>query len=38
MTDCVWELNETHMYGENQPEVYVVDQTNGFNGEWIDGK
>ena len=39
MTDCVWELNETHMYGENQTgEVYVVDATNGFNGEvdWME--
>ena len=39
MVDCVHELNETQMYGENKyGEVYVVDATNGFNGEvdWSD--
>ena len=39
MVDCVHELNETQMYGEgNYGEVYVVDATNGFNGEvdWSD--
>jgi|TARA_B100001094_G_scaffold242266_1_gene238239 hypothetical protein len=39
MVDCVHELNETQMYGEgNFGEVYVVDATNGFNGEvdWSD--
>ena len=34
MVDCVYELNETKMYGEDKyGEVYVVDATNGFNGE-----
>ena len=34
MTDCVWELNETQMYGKDKyGEVYVVDATNSFNGE-----
>ena len=34
MVDCVHELNETQMYGEDKfGEVYVVDATNGFNGE-----
>jgi hypothetical protein len=39
MVDCVHELNETQMYGEDKyGEVYVVDATNGFNGEvdWSD--
>ena len=39
MVDCVWELNETQMYGEGKSgEVYVIDATNGFNGEvdWSD--
>ena len=39
MTDCVWELNETNMYGEDKMgEVYVVDATNNVNGEvdWAD--
>ena len=39
MVDCVYELNETQMYGEGKHgEVYVVDATNGFNGEvdWSD--
>ncbi len=39
MVDCVYELNETQMYGEGKyGEVYVVDATNGFNGEvdWSD--
>jgi len=39
MVDCVHELNEVDMYGENKyGEVYVVDATNGFNGEvdWSD--
>tara|TARA_B100002019_G_scaffold293385_1_gene320633 strand:- start:8031 stop:8735 length:705 start_codon:yes stop_codon:yes gene_type:complete len=39
MTDCVWELNETKMYGEdNYGSVYVVDATNSVNGEvdWAD--
>jgi len=39
MVDCVHELNETNMYGEGKTgEVYVVDATNGFNGEvdWSD--
>ena len=34
MVDCVHELNETQMYGEGKfGEVYVVDATNGVNGE-----
>ena len=34
MVDCVWELNETNMYGEDKMgEVYVVDATNSVNGE-----
>ena len=34
MVDCVYELNETHMYGEGKTgEVYVVDATNSVNGE-----
>lgn len=34
MVDCIYELNETQMYGEGKyGEVYVVDATNGFNGE-----
>jgi len=34
MMDCVYELNETHIFGEDQfGEVYVVDATNGVNGE-----
>jgi hypothetical protein len=39
MVDCVHELNETQMYGENKyGEVYVVDATNSVNGEvdWSD--
>ena len=39
MVDCVHELNETHMYGEDKyGEVYVVDATNSVNGEvdWAD--
>jgi len=39
MVDCVWELNETSMYGKDKyGEVYVVDATNSFNGEvdWSD--
>ena len=39
MVDCVYELNETKMYGEgNYGEVYVVDATNSVNGEvdWSD--
>ena len=39
MVDCIFELNETHMYGENETgEVYVVDATNNINGEvdWSD--
>ena len=39
MMDCVYELNETHIFGEDKyGEVYVVDATNGFNGEvdWSD--
>ena len=39
MVDCVWELNETQMYGEGiTGEVYVVDATNSVNGEvdWSD--
>ena len=39
MVDCIYELNETQMYGEGKyGEVYVVDATNGFNGEvdWSD--
>tara|TARA_Y100000310_G_scaffold265280_1_gene276231 strand:- start:728 stop:1240 length:513 start_codon:yes stop_codon:yes gene_type:complete len=39
MVDCVHELNETEMYGEGKfGEVYVIDATNGFNGEvdWSD--
>jgi hypothetical protein len=39
MVDCVWELNETQMYGEKKTgEVYVVDATNSVNGEvdWSD--
>jgi len=31
MTDSIWELQETHMIESG--EVYVVDATNGFNGE-----
>jgi len=34
MVDCVYELNETQMYGEGKTgEVYVVDATNSVNGE-----
>lgn len=34
MVDCVWELNETQMYGpDKKGEVYVVDATNSVNGE-----
>jgi len=39
MTDCVWELNEVGMYGDDKfGEVYVIDATNGVNGEvnWSD--
>jgi len=39
MVDCVHELNETQMYGENKyGEVYVVDATNSVNGDvdWSD--
>ena len=39
MVDCVYELNETQMYGEGKyGEVYVVDATNSVNGEvdWSD--
>ena len=39
MVDCIYELNETQMYGEGKyGEVYVVDATNGVNGEvdWSD--
>ena len=39
MVDCVYELNETEMYGEDKyGEVYVVDATNSVNGEvdWAD--
>jgi len=39
MVDCIYELNETQMYGENKyGEVYVVDATNSVNGEvdWSD--
>jgi hypothetical protein len=39
MVDCVYELNETQMYGEGKyGEVYVVDATNSVNGEvdWAD--
>ena len=39
MMDCVHELNETQMYDDGVfGEVYVVDATNGFNGEvdWSD--
>ena len=39
MVDCVHELNETNMYGEDKyGEVYVVDATNSVNGEvdWAD--
>jgi hypothetical protein len=39
MVDCVHELNETQMYGEDKyGEVYVVDATNSVNGEvdWSD--
>ena len=39
MVDCIYELNETHMYGEDKwGEVYVVDATNSVNGEvdWSD--
>jgi len=39
MVDCVYELNETQMYGEGKTgEVYVVDATNSVNGEvdWAD--
>jgi len=39
MVDCVHELNETQMYGEEKfGEVYVVDATNSVNGEvdWSD--
>ena len=37
MTDCMWELQETNMI--NMGEVYVVDATNGVNGEvdWNEG-
>ena len=36
MTDCMWELQETNMI--DMGEVYVVDATNGFNGDvdWSD--
>ena len=40
MVDCVHELNETNMYDEGiNGEVYIVDATNGVNGEvdWSDG-
>ena len=40
MVDCVHELNETNMYDEGVlGEVYIVDATNGVNGEvdWSDG-
>ena len=34
MVDCIYELNETQMYGEGKyGEVYVVDATNSVNGE-----
>ena len=39
MVDCIHELNETQMYGDGKTgEVYVIDATNGFNGEvdWSD--
>ena len=39
MVDCIYELNETQMYGEGKyGEVYVVDATNSVNGEvdWSD--
>ena len=39
MVDCIHELNETQMYGGGKTgEVYVIDATNGFNGEvdWSD--
>jgi hypothetical protein len=39
MVDCIYELNETQMYGEGKTgEVYVVDATNSVNGEvdWSD--
>ena len=39
MVDCVYELNETNMYSNGKfGEVYVIDATNGFNGEvdWSD--
>ena len=39
MVDCVYELNETQMYGEDKYcEVYVRDATNSVNGEvdWAD--
>ncbi len=33
MVDCVWELNEIEMYGEDEyGDVYVVDAVNGING------
>ena len=37
MTDCMWELQETNMI--DMGEVYVVDATNGVNGEvdWNEG-
>ena len=40
MLDATWELGETNMYSEGETgEVYVVDATNGVNGEvdWSDG-
>ena len=39
MVDCIYELNETQMYGEcKYGEVYVVDANNSVNGEvdWSD--